>query len=73
MAMNEDETHYESRESMPWNQFADLDFDAARAAWERQGEQSAAWADYCQDMAEMAAGDAEAALLAGDERAQEGK
>ena len=36
MAMN-DETHYESRESMPVYQSADLDFDAARAEWERQG------------------------------------
>lgn len=28
---------YESRDAMPWYQSADLDFDAARAAWERQG------------------------------------
>jgi hypothetical protein len=33
-----DETHYETRESMTWNQSADLDFEAARAEWERQGE-----------------------------------
>ena len=32
-----DEQMYESRDAMPWNQSADLDFDAARAAWERQG------------------------------------
>lgn len=29
---------YDSHESMPWNQSNDLDFDAARAEWERQGE-----------------------------------
>jgi len=29
---------YDSYDSMPWNQSEDLDFDAARAEWERQGE-----------------------------------
>ena len=29
---------YDSYDSMPWNQSEDLDFDAARAEWERQGQ-----------------------------------
>lgn len=31
---------YESRDANPYYQSADLDFDAARAEWERQGEEA---------------------------------
>lgn len=49
-----DEQMYEDRASMPVYQSTDLDFDAARAAWERQQDQSAAYANYCREMAEDA-------------------
>jgi hypothetical protein len=62
----DDETHYEDRESMPWYQSTDLDFDAARADWERQ-RQADGWADYVADMVERQAAD-DAELLALQER-----
>ena len=41
---------YESRDSCPWYQSEDLDFDAAQAAWERQGQppgEPPGEANYC--------------------------
>jgi len=69
----DDEQMYEFAGDCPWNQSADLDFEQARADWER-ARQADGWADYVADMAErQAADDAEQLeLLAGDERAQAG-
>jgi len=49
-----DERMYESRDACPWYQSEDLDFDAARAEWERQQDQSAAYANYLAETAEDA-------------------
>jgi len=43
---------YESRDANPYYQSADLDFDAAQAAWERQGEGATAEVEHLRSDAE---------------------